>query len=158
MQWLEGGSDAVDPRLDTLADGSVALALTPQSPVTFVVPDTMGAVQVTAAVNRNDFRGTVSLLHHAKDAQSYDFLALRGEALQQGRVSGGEETVMDEAAVDQNGWVTVRAVGDGTHFRGYLEGELVTHPHGEAAVPGMVGLRLEGTGTVQLRRLTAEAL
>ena len=158
MQWLEGTPDAMKARLDTLDDGSVALALTPQSPVTFAMPDTLGAAQVTAELNQDQFDGTVSLLHHVQDAENYDFLAISDRAVQQGRVSGGEETVMDEAAVDQNGWVTVRAVGDGTHFRGYLGSELVTHPHGEAADPGMVGLRLEGTGTVQLRRLTAEAL
>ncbi|MCS3659960.1 DUF2231 domain-containing protein [Salinibacter ruber] len=158
MRWLEGGPSAVEARLDTLKDGSVALALTPQESVAFALPDTLGAVQVTAEVNQEKFDGTVSLLHHVQDAENYDFLAISDRAVQQGRVSGGEETVMDEAAVDQNGWVTVRAVGDGTHFRGYLGSELVTHPHGEAADPGMVGLRLEGTGTVQLRRLTAEAL
>lgn len=158
MRWLEGTPDAVQARLDTLEDGSVALALTPQSPVTFVVPDTLGAVQVTAEINRDDFQGTVSLLHHAETARNYDLLAMRGQTVQQGRVSEGEESIMDEAAIGQSGWLTVRAVGDGTHFRGYLGSELVTHPHGEAADPGTVGLRLDGTGTLRVRRLTAEAL
>lgn len=158
MRWLEDSADTLRTRLDTLDSGGVALAITPQAPVTFVVPDSLGAVQVTAEVNQEEFDGTVSLLHHVQDGEYYDFLAINDQAVQQGRVSGGEETVMDEAAVGQNGWVTVRAVGDGTHFRGYLGSKLVTHPHGDAADSGMVGLRLKGAGTVQLRRLTAEAL
>lgn len=158
MQWLEGTPSEVEARLDTLVDGSVALALTSQAPVAFALPDTLEAVQVAAEVKRDDFQGTVSLLHHVQDAENYDFLAISGQTVQQGRMSGGEKTVMDEASVGQSGWLTVRAVGDGTHFRGYLGSELVTHPHGEAADPGVVGVRLEGTGTVQLRRLTAEGL
>ncbi|MFB6231512.1 MAG: DUF2231 domain-containing protein [Salinibacter sp.] len=158
MRWLEGTPSDVQATLDTTRTGSVALTLRATRPVTFVVPDTLGAVQVTAEVNQEEFDGTVSLLHHVQDAENYDFLAVSGEAIQQGRVSGGEETVMDEAAVDQNGWVTVRAVGDGTHFRGYLGSKLVTHPHGDAMGAGTVGLRLEGTGTVRLRKLTAQAL
>ena len=158
MRWLEGGPSAVDARLDTLDDGRVALALTPRSPVTFVVPDTLGAAQVTAELNRDDFNGTVELLHHVRDTRNYDFLAVGGGTARQGRVADGARTVSDEAAIDGGGWQTFRAVGDGTHFRGYLGSELVTHPHGEAAAPGTVGLRLDGSGTVQLRRLTAEAL
>lgn len=158
MTWLEGTPGAVQSRLDTLDDGSVALALTLQAPAAFVVPDTLGAVQVTAEVNRSDFQGTVSLLHHAEDARNYDFLAVSGQTVRQGRVSEGEATVLDESAIEAGGWQTFRVVGDGTHFRGYLGSELVTHPHGEATGPGMVGLRLEGTGTVLLGRLSAEAL
>lgn len=158
MWWLVGTPDTVRSRLVTLDTGGVALTLTPEAPVLFVVPDTLGAVQVTAELNLEEFNGTVSLLHHVQDARNYDFLSVGGEAGRQGRVTGGEGAVMDEAPGDQSGWLTVRAVGDRTHFRGYLGSELVTHPHGEAAGPGMVGLRLEGTGMVQLRRLTAEAL
>lgn len=158
MQWLEGSPDVVRARLDTLDDGSVALALTPQSPVTFVFPDTLGAVQVTAEVNLEDFQGTAALLYHVQDAENYDFLSVGEGAVRQGRTSGGDDTVMDNATVDHRGWLTVRAVGDGTHFRGYLGSELVTHPHGEARDPGIVGVRLDGTGTVRLRRLAAKSL
>lgn len=158
MRWLEGSADTLRTRLDTLDSGGVALAITPQARFTFVVPDTLGAVQVTAELSLEEFNGTVSLLHHVQDARNYDFLSVGDGAVRQGRVTGGEGAVMDEAAGDQSGWLTVRAVGDGTHFRGYLGSELVTHPHGDAMGPGPVGLRLEGTGTVRLRKLTAKAL
>lgn len=92
MQWLEGAPEDVQARLDTLADGRVTLALTPRAPVTFVVPDTLGAVQVTLAVNRDDFRGTISLLHHVAGPQSYDCLAVDGSILRQGRVTDGERS------------------------------------------------------------------
>lgn len=158
MTWMEGTPDTVRARLDTLDTGGVALALTPEAPFTVVVADTLGAAQVTAELNLDDFDGTVSLLHHAGDAENYDFLRVGHGTVQQGRVSGGERTVMDKSSADLSGLRTIRVVGDGTHFRGYIDGNLVTHPHGEPAPPGTAGLRLVGEGTVRLRRLAAQAL
>ncbi len=158
MTWWEGRPTDVQTALDTTGTGAVVLRIEPTSPVTFVVPDTLEAVQVTAELNLDDFEGMVSLLHHGQDGQNYDFLAVGDGTVWQGRVSDGERTVSEEAAVDFKGWQTIRAVGDGTHFRGYVGKDLVTHPHGEAASPGTVGLHLEGKGYVFLRRLSAETL
>ena len=60
--------------------------------------------------------------------------------------------------IGADGWRTVRAVGDGTHFRGYVDGTMIVHGHGDAASPGVAGLRLDGTGTVVLRRLSGSTL
>lgn len=144
--------------LDTTAAGSVALGLRPTAPVAFVVPDTLGAVQVRAEVTLDQFDGTVSLLHHVQGPQTFDFLDLEGATLRQGRVTDGERFTFATGTSSFDGRRTIRAVGDGTHFRGYVDGEMVVHGHGDAAAPGAVGLRLEGAGTVVLRRLSAFAL
>lgn len=158
MTWLEGTPDTLGAQVDTLADGSVALALTRKEPAMFVVPDTLGAVQVTAELNLDDFEGTVSLLHHAQDAQSYDYLTVEGSTLRQGRRTDGGRSTFATGTAETEGWRTIRVAGDGTHFRGYVDGEMVVHGHGDAAAPGSVGLRLDGAGTVLLRRLSAAAL
>lgn len=158
MTWLEGAPTDMESSLDTTSTGSVALQLTPRATVLFVVPDTLGAVQVTAELNRDDFQGTVSLLHHVQNAENYDFLSINGRTVTQGRVSGGKVSVFDDAKLEKNGWQTFRVVGDGTHFRGYRGAEIIVHPHGEAAEPGVVGIRLDGSGSIRLRRLAAKAL
>ncbi|MFB6272337.1 MAG: DUF2231 domain-containing protein [Salinibacter sp.] len=158
MRWLEGSADTLRTRLDTLSDGSVALALTPEAPVTFVLPDTLGAVQVTAEVKLDQFEGVISLLHHVQGPQSYDYLAVEGSILRQGRVADGERSTFASGTAKTEGWRTIRVVGDGTHFRGYVDGSMVVHGHGDAAAPGTVGLRLDGTGRIVLRRLSATAL
>lgn len=158
MTWLEGGPADVQARLDTTDTGRVALALRPAAPVTFVVPDTLGAVQVSADVNLDGFDGTVSLLHHVQGAQSYDVLEMEGSRLRQGRVTDGTQSTFATSTVEGGGWRTIRAVGDGTHFRGYVDGEMMVHGHGDAASSGSVGLRLDGTGTVLLRHLSATGL
>ncbi len=158
VRWLEGTAEAVQTRLDTLDTGGVALATTPESPVLFVVPDTLGAVQVTAELNLDAFDGSVALVHHVRGAETYDFLRVSSGALRLGRRAGGTETPFAESTHEPTGWQTLRVVGDGTHFRGYVDGEMVVHGHGEAAPSGTVGMRLIGDGTVRLRRLAAESL
>lgn len=126
-------------------------------PIAFVV-GAIGAVQVSAEVNLETFEGTVSLIHHVQDRQAYDFLAVEGSTLRQGRVAGGERSTFATGTAQTGGWRTIRAVGDGTHFRGYVDGTMVVHGHGDAAPPGRVGLRMDGTGRVVLRCLSATAL
>jgi len=158
MTWLEGDPADVAATLDTTNTGQVALALRPTASVAFVVRHTLGAVQVVADVNADAFDGTVTLLHHAQGAESYDFLAFSGSSVRQGRVAEGERSTFATGTTEMDGWRTVRAVGDGTHFRGYVDGTMVVHGHGDAASPGVVGLHLEGAGIIRLRRLTAEVL
>jgi uncharacterized membrane protein len=158
MRWLEGAPDSVQARLDTLGTGGVALALRPKAPVLFVVPDTLGAVQVTAEVNLDQFDGTVSLLHHAQGAQAYDFLTVDGSMLRQGRAPDRSPDVFAESTIQLSGWHSLRVVGDGTHFRGYVDGEMRVHGHGDEAAPGFAGLRVEGAGTLRLRRLATRAV
>lgn len=158
MRWLEGQPDTLQTRLDTLATGGVALTLTPRAPVTFVVPDTLGAVQLSAEINVDEFDGSLRLLHHVQDAGAYDALEVEGTTLRLGRMSEGSWTTFATSSADVSGWTTIRVVGDGTHFRGYVGNQLVVHGHGTVADPGSAGLRLDGTGRVQLRSLRAEAL
>ena len=158
VRWLEGSADTLRTRLDTLDSGGVALAVTPQAPATFVVPDTLGAVRVTAEVNLDQFEGGVALLHHVQGSRSYDYLTVEGSTLRQGRRTDGNRSTFATGTAETEGWRTIRVVGDGTHIRGYVDGEMVVHGHGDAAAPGPVGLRLKGTGTVVLRRLSAAGL
>jgi uncharacterized membrane protein len=158
MTWLDGRPSDVQATLDTTDDGRVVLALRPTAPVAFVVPDTLGAVQLSAEMNLDDFEGTASLLHHVRGPQAYDFLSVNGSTLRQGRLADGTRSTFATGTAQTEGWRTVRAVGDGTHFRGYVDGEMMVHGHGDTASPGLVGLRLDGTGTVRLRRLAAASL
>lgn len=158
VRWLEGRPSDVRATLDTTGAGRVALRLRSTAPVLLVIPDTLGTVQVSAEINLDDFEGTVSLLHHVQGSTAYDFLGVEGSTLRQGRVTDGTRSTFATGTAETSGWRTIRAVGDGTHFRGYVGGTMVVHGHGAAASPGVAGIRLEGTGTVVLQRLSASAL
>lgn len=158
VAWLEGGPRNVQTRIDTMRTGGRALRLTPDSTMAFVVPDTLGSVQVTAELDLSQFEGVVQLLHHVHGANSFDALGVDGDEFDLGRFSEGTWTSFARGSTAVDGWTQLRVVGDGTHFRAYRDGEMVVHGHGDATESGTVGLRLDGRGTVQLRYLSAEAL
>lgn len=154
---------SVAARLDVLsgapAQGS-AFSVAPGQPTLALLPGTLGDLEARAALDLSGFTGTASLVHHVQDARTYDFLALDKPAsgavtLRQGRVENGAETTLDSGTASLDGPAELKAYAVGTHFRGYLGGEQLTHPHADAAPPGRVGLRLDGQGTVRVLALSA---
>ena len=154
---------SVAARLDVLAGtparGAVFTVMTGQ-PTFAVLPDVVGDLEVRATLDLSGFTGTAALVHHVQDARTYDFLALDRPAagdvtLRQGRVANGDETTMARGTAPLDGPAEIKAYAVGTHFRGYLGDEQLTHPHADAAPPGRVGLRLDGQGTVRVLALSA---
>jgi uncharacterized membrane protein len=137
--------------------GQLALRLE-GGPVLFVTGDSLASIQGDVTLNLDRFNGSVSIVHHVRDAQNYNFLALEDGKMRQGRVRDGVTEIFDEEEQAGNDWFTLRVVADGTHFRGYVDGKLVVHGHSDAPAPGPVGLRLEGSGTVLLRLIVIQSL
>ncbi|MEL6614148.1 MAG: DUF2231 domain-containing protein [Bacteroidota bacterium] len=153
-------------RLDVLSGAPAqgdAFAVAPDQPTLAVLPDTLGDLEARATLDLSGFTGTVMLVHHVRGPNDYDFLALdwsaSGDAtLRQGRVENGRETTMDQGTGPLDGPAELKAYAVGTHFRGYLGGEQLTHPHADASPPGRVGLRLDGEGTVRVLALSAASV
>jgi uncharacterized membrane protein len=131
-------------------------------PAFVVRGDAVGDLEARARLDLSGFEGTAMLVHHVADAQNYDFLALTvspgGPAqVRLGRVRGDAEEIFDSGTARLGNPVDVRAYAVGTHFRGYVGGEQVTHGHGDAAPAGPVGLRFDGRGVVRVLALGATA-
>jgi len=52
----------------------------------------------------------------------------------------------------------MRVVGDGRHFRGYVNTKLVAHGHDSELPAGPVGLYIKGTGTAVISDLIVTSL
>lgn len=158
LRFVEGSADALG--VEAASDG---LALRSSGPILFTAGEALEGVEVRSTLDLAGFMGRAALVHHVQDARNYDFLAVEkaaegGGRVVQGRVRDGQAEVFDESALDAgalDGPVDLRAVAYGTHFRGYLGGELVAHGHGDAAPAGRAGLLLDGTGPLRLLRLEA---
>ena len=66
-------------------------------------------------------------------------------------------TVFEEKPLEDTGWLTLRVFGGDGHFRGYVNGELMTHGHADDLAAGPFGLRVDGTGTVLIERIQVQA-
>jgi uncharacterized membrane protein len=143
--------------------GDDGVVLRPRHTVLFTAGEPVEGVEVQAELDLSGFTGRAALVHHVQDARNYDFLAVEkrasGGTVRQGRVRGGAVETFDEKTFDadafEGGPITLRSVAYGTHFRGYLGGELAAHGHGDAATAGRSGLLLDGSGPLRLLRLEA---
>ncbi|NOZ03280.1 MAG: hypothetical protein GXO92_01535 [FCB group bacterium] len=159
FSWLSGRLDQLTV-LATVDDqfGPVLSLQSGQLAALFVAGDAIRSVQAEATIKLDEFDGTFMIVHHLQDSLNYDFLAISKTAMQLGRFEAGKEKIFQEKPVTPKGWVSIRVVGDGRHFRGYLNRKLVAHGHSGELAPGLVGLRLLGKGTVHLQNLKVLSL
>ena len=149
FQWLEGTAAELQPAI-TVSGNNHLLRISVDSTTNFFVGKSSSQnVQVDYYLDLSNFDGDVSFVNHVQDAQNYDFVTLSSEGIiSQGRVSGGSREVFAEESYSASGMLYIRTVGNGTHFRGYINKEMAVHGHGDAPEAGNVGLKLDGNGTI----------
>lgn len=153
FHWMEGSVQELKPLI--VSDDPQWLKFeASEQPNLFVTHNAYQNVQVDFYLNVEDLTGEVMLVHHLQDAQNFDFVSLNSEGeIRQGRVEQGSTTIFQEGSYEATGTLFVRVVGDGTHFRGYVNREMKVHGHGDAPNEGSVGLRIQGTGSVLISKI-----
>lgn len=115
-----------------------------------------GDAQVEADVAFEGFEGTFGLAHHVGDDSPAGLftVTLPGGRAELGTLVGGDLESMDTAAAEIGGEsLTLAVSAAGKHFRGLIDGALVTHGHRSAMADGRCGLFYDGLGTVYLTEL-----
>lgn len=159
FQWLRGKPEQLPADTVLSSGGNTLLVLYPKKTGALITfGRTLQSVQMDLEIDRSDFEGTVALVHHIQDSASFDFVRLVGNRMELGRMTDGDIAVEAQGAVAKDGWTELRAVADGTHFRGYIDENLITHGHGEELPAGPVGLWIEGSGRLLIKRMTVTAL
>lgn len=159
FQWVAGSAESVNAEAVEAAGGH-ALSLSGDNLNAFFTGDTSYETeQVDYYVNMDSFNGTVEFVTHVQDANNYDFVSVASDGtVKQGRMNNGEAMIFEEGSVETSQSLFVRVVGNGTHFRGYINEEMVVHGHGDAPAPGKVGLKLNGSGTFLLQKMSVAML
>lgn len=153
FHWLEGSVQKLNPTV--LQGNQTLLQLNAHGePSFFVSYSDYQNVQIDYYLDLTDFNGELSLVHHVQDAGNYDFVSLNSNGtIAQGRMNNGENTIFEEGGFENEGLMFVRVVGNGTHFRGYVNREMKVHGHGDAPKAGSAGLRINGEGTILLSNI-----
>lgn len=153
FHFITGNLENINPVVKEV-DGEQVLELDSDgTPAAFVFHNQYGNVGMIVKLKKLDFTGTISLIHHAKDLTSYDFIAIKGQNMKLGRVVNGQEDVFDEGDFDSgNDWMSLKVTAAGTHFKGYVDEKTVTHGHGDKMANGFVGIMVDGKGKIQIGR------
>ena len=155
FKWIEGSLKEISPMYD---QDESALMLHPEKEAVFVYDNKIKSVQVTAKINIDDFNGELELIHHFKDKNNYDFLGLKKGEIYLSRKSNGELEVFEKDKFKGNGWLEIKVVSDGDHFRGYGNNKMIVHGHSDEPKPGSVGMKFSGTGSVSIKMINVESL
>ena len=157
--WLVNDASHVAPMMvEDAVKGSV-LGLHPHGmPVMFVTGEPVDATQADVNVNIEAFDGIVQLVYHVQDSETFDFLSVNQDAIILGRTDVGVTTVFEEKLLQETGWLELRIFGGDGHFRGYVNGELMTHGHADDLAAGPFGFRIDGTGTVLVESIHVQAI
>jgi len=159
FHFIAGGMEDIIPEVVAGPKGENLLALTANGKeVAFVFHKTYGNVGMAVSLNRTSFEGTIKLVHHARNNNDYEFVAINGNKMKLGRIVDGEETIFDESDFSGGDWITVRASAAGEHYKGYIGNKMVTHGHGDETEEGYVGIMTEGTGKIHIKSIEVSPL
>jgi len=117
------------------------------------LPQVMSDVQVNVWLDLSGFEGEVGVVHHLGEPETGGaFTVSTGGAARLVELGG---SVLDEAALDPAGLTALSVSAAGSHYKGLVDGKVITHGHGPELPPGRVGLLLDGAGQVRLHRIEA---
>lgn len=160
FHFIAGAMENIKPEVIKDDNGANILKLTADgTPTAFVFHQSQGNIGMDALINTDDFKGTVKLIHHAKNSDNYEFVSINGTSMKLGRVVDGAEKVFDEDSFSKtDSWFNLKASAAGAHYKGYIGNKGITHGHGDKMADGYVGIMLEGTGTVQVKSIEITVL
>ncbi|OEK03045.1 hypothetical protein BFP97_16620 [Roseivirga sp. 4D4] len=161
FHFIAGNVDQVRPEV-LFEGGEDILQLTTKDvrQAAFVFHNKMGNVGIAVTLKRSNFEGNLKIIHHAQDGNTYEFVSIDEKDMSLGRYVEGKEDLFDRKKfeADQSDWITIRVSAAGTHFKGYLGDENITHGHGDELEAGYVGIMLEGTGSVSIKSIEVTPL
>lgn len=154
FHWLEGDMEQLNPTV-SIADNKTYLSFDLSDHISnfFVTHSGYENIQVDIYLDMASFNGEVKIAHHVQDFQNYDFVALTSDGeISQGRITNNQIKLFDEKKFQNDGLKFIRVVSDGTHFRGYINKEMVVHGHGDKPKAGSIGLKVNGHGKLLIQK------
>lgn len=154
FHFISGVMENIAP--EVIEDGSDnILKLTASgTPVAFVFHQSYGNIGMAVSINASSFQGTFKMIHHVNNADNHEFVAVNGNNMKLGRVVQGEEKIFDESEFESGDeWMNLRVSAAGTHYKGYIGNETITHGHGDKMENGYVGIMLDGTGELLIKSI-----
>jgi len=156
FQFLTGSIPGLNAKSVQTVEGSYALQFSGNDMnAFFVTNESYQSVQVDYYLDLPAFNGKVFLPYNVQDKNSFYFVSISSDGtIKQGRMVNGKPQIFKQSTIKVSKPIFVRVVSSGGHFRGYVDKKLVVHGHGDAPTPGSVGLKVNGNGTLLLKKMT----
>jgi uncharacterized membrane protein len=160
FHWLTGSVEGVQAKAVKTTNGNYVLSFSGNNLQGFFVGnESYKTTQTDYYLDISAFEGVVMVTNNVHDKSNFDFISIASNgAVKQGRMINGKEKLFKEGTADVSKLMFVRMVGNGGHFRGYIDKKMVVHGHGKAPKAGAVGLKIKGSGTIVLEKMSLTKL
>lgn len=159
FHWTEGSINELNPEIAKAGTDQYLKLSIGEGSNSFVTHNEYQNVQVDYYIDISKLDGELMLVHHYQNGENFDFVSLSSSGvITQGRKVSGEVEIFKEGSFEPQGLQFFRVVATGTHFRGYVNKEMVVHGHGDAPKPGAVGLRIQGKGSILISKIELSQL
>lgn len=143
----------------TTRNDSTTVLVVPSDSTFIATKKQYGDFQYKLSADFSDVQGTMMVVHHMQDKANFDFMALNpGGGVALGRMENGSQSIIEEGSANWQQADSVKLVNSGEHQRGYIDGELIVHGHIEEASEGPIGLKKEGTGSLDIIKMQLSML
>ncbi|MBU1680627.1 MAG: hypothetical protein KKD86_17525 [Bacteroidetes bacterium] len=156
--WIEGNNSDVGVELISNSKESfIKLSPNGNSPM-LMYGEKLDNIQIELRANLDSLDGTVTIAHHFIDKKNYDFVSFYDKKVEMGRITAGKVESFEKSSFVNTGWIDIKIISSGTHFRTVINGKVIVHGHDDEVKPGTVGIRFNGTGSFLMSSLGAEIL
>lgn len=156
--WHLGNKADVPEKLIPDESGKAAALLElNQKEILFSIGPAINQVKVEIEIDITQFDGEFRLVHHYQNADTYDYLSVTKNAVSLGRTNEGKIHTFDSESIESE-ITSLAVVGDGRHFRGYVNEALLVHGHTSPLPEGPTGLYLKGSGKILVNLLSSKSL
>ena len=157
--WLDGTVSDLIPGMVHDEEKGPVLGLSPQeTSVIFVAGSNVASSEAEVSINLDHFDGEFRILLHVQNSETFDFFSATKNVFQLGRVNAGVETIFEEKELLESGWLELQIFGGEGHFRGYVNGELITHGHADDLEPGPFGMKIQGKGRLLVDQIQVQSI
>lgn len=154
--WLLGNETDVSVNLRN--DGKTTILVeSSNKEILFSIGEIIDKVKIDADVDLSEFEGEFRIIHHLQNAKNYDYLSFADGKISLGRNSNGEIQLYASKRIESK-ISSLSVVGDGRHYRGYINDEMQVHAHDTPFEPGTIGIYFNGNGRIVLGSITVNNL
>ena len=154
--WLLGNKS--DLLINLEKDGKTNILIeSPNKDILFSLGPKLDNVKMDVEIDLSEFKGEFRLIHHLLNAENYDYLSVADGNISIGQNSNGEDKIFESKLIE-SGISSLSIVGDGRHYRGYINDKMVIHAHAAPFESGNVGIYLHGNGKIFISSITVKNL
>jgi|GEM_PF-2995715 len=116
------------------------------------------SLSITVELNEDKFNGDIEIIHHFQDNNNYDFMRIKSSQTLLGRMENGNENILNSKSIEFKEWAIWKCFADGRHFRGFLNGKMVTHGHIAPLPSGKTFIQFNGKGKIGIKNIVNNSI